>query len=157
MKRRIICLVDGDEKAQELTQKLSKRGVPESEIFVLSCQPDQSEPVDRQNQQEHAETQVSAGQRIGLFAGIGPALVGAAGPFLTADITSGVGAGETDASKGEAFRLLDRFELSNEVAQKYKDALAAGGILIAIQLHPESGDTIRRILEEERCQDIIEA
>jgi hypothetical protein len=132
-------------------------GVPESEIFVLGCQPDEGKAAVPQNQPEDAETHVSASEEVGLFAGVGPALLGAVGPFLAADITNGFGSGETVAAKGDAFKLPDRFGLSTETAQKCKDRLATGGILIVVQLNRDSGPAIRKIFEEAQCWDIAEA
>jgi hypothetical protein len=60
-------------------------------------------------------------------------------------------------AKGDAFKLLDRLGLSTETAQKCKDRLAAGGILIVVQLNRDSGPAIRKIFEEAQCWDIAEA
>jgi Heat induced stress protein YflT len=153
MKRRIICLVDEDEKAQELVQKITKHGVPQSEIFVLSSHQDSG--ADPREEADGAKADVSAGEHTGLMAGIGPALVGAAGPFMASDnITHDVGAGDTHA---QAFTLLDRFGLSEEAAQKYKSGLAEGAVLIAVDVNPESGPAIRTLFEEAHCQEIAEA
>jgi hypothetical protein len=157
MKRRIICLVDEDETAQGLVQKLTKRGILESELFVLGSQPGDTQAADLQDQAECAKADASAGEQVGLMAGIGPALIGAVGPFLAADnITHGVGGGDIRASRQEAFRLVDRFGLSDETAEKYKNELAKGGILIAVQVNPEIGPVIRRIFEEAHCHEITE-
>jgi hypothetical protein len=89
MKRRIICLVDRDEKAQELTRKLIRGRCSRKRNLRsrLSAGPRQS--CRSTNQPKDAETHVSAGEEVGLFAGVGQALPGAVGPFLAADPAPG--------------------------------------------------------------------
>lgn len=157
MKQHLFGLLDGDEKAEQLIQKLTNQCASEMDIFVLSFQRAGSNNSIAQ-QGEDAETGVPPGQQIGVFAGICPAIVGGAGQFMAADkITDVARTGETYTANEDAFRLLVRFGLSEEAAQEYKKKLAVGGTLVAIQVsQAETAHAVRRVFEEAHCQEIAE-
>jgi Heat induced stress protein YflT len=157
MKQHVICLVDADEKAQELIQKLIRCGVSQSKIIVLASRPDDEGVVAPRNS-EKAEKHVSGGQQVGPTDGIGPALIEGLNQFMPAgDIAQGIGSSaKVDAANEEAFKLLSRFGLTEEAAREYKDKLAEGGILLAVQADRDFGHSVRNIFEAAHCQQIAE-
>jgi hypothetical protein len=148
MKHYILCLVDTDEAAQEITRRVTDAGFAKGEIYVLTSP--------GENGQEAEEGSLNEG--VGLLAGIGPAVVGGAGHFMgTGRIKDASSSGEIGTEEGGAAAFLGRFGLTEETTRQYQQKLAEGGILIAVQVDKEKTAAVaRKIFEDARCQEISE-
>jgi hypothetical protein len=146
MKHYVFCLVDTDEAAQEITQRVISAGFAKEEIFVLT------------SGRGKAGERGSLNEGIGLLAGIGPAVGGGAGHFMGAGrIMDASDSGEIGVEEGGAAAFLGRFGLSEAAARQYQTKLAEGGILIAVQVDEQKKATVaRKIFEDAQGQEISE-
>jgi hypothetical protein len=157
MKHYLLCLVDTDEAAQEITQKIAEAGFAKEEVYVLTAARENA-PDLRGHREVGAGKRGSLSEGIGLFAGIGPAVVGGAGHFMgTGRIQDASDSGEIGVEEGAAAAFLDRFGLSDAITRQYRRKLAEGGILIAVEVDKHNTAAIaRKIFEEAHCQEISE-
>jgi hypothetical protein len=157
MKHYVLCLVDTDEAAQEITQRVTSAGFAKKEIYVLTSARENA-PDLRGHRETGAGERGSLNEAVGLLAGIGPGVVGGVGHFLgTGRIKDASNTGEIGVEEGGAAAFLDRFGLSEDTMRKYQNKLVEGGILIAVQVDKrKTAPVIRRIFEEAHCQDISE-
>jgi hypothetical protein len=157
MKHYVLGLVDTDEAAQEITQRITGGGFAKEEIYVLTSARENS-PDLRGHREAGAGERGSLSEGVGLLAGIGPAVVGGAGHFMgTGRIMDASGSGEIGVEEGVASAFLGRFGLSEAAARKYHTKLAEGGILIAVQVDKQKTARVaRKIFEEAHCQEISE-
>ncbi len=148
MKHYVLCLVDTDEAAQEVTQKITGAGFGKEEIYVLTSPRESGKAGERG----------SLNEGVGLLAGIGPAVVGGAGHFVgTGRIKDASNSGEIGRETGGSAAFLGRFGLSGAATRQYQRKLAEGGILIAVQTDKQKTASVaRKILEEAHCQEISE-
>ena len=101
MKHYVLCLVDTDEAAQEVTEKVASAGFAKEELFVLTS--------GRGNTDDSADQrEAKAGERgplsegTGLLAGIGPVVVGGGGDLTGAGRTMDASdSGEIGVEEGE--------------------------------------------------------
>jgi len=157
MKHYVLCLVDTDEAAQGITQKVAGAGFAKEEIYVLTSARENA-PDLRGHREVGAGKLGSLSEGVGLFAGIGPAVVGGAGHFMgTGRIKDASNSGEIGVEEGAAAAFLNRFGLSEAVTRQYRRKLAEGGILIAVEVDKQKTATVaRKIFEEAHCQEISE-
>ena len=148
MRHYVLCLVDTDEAAQEITRRVTGARFAKEEIYVLTSA--------RENGK--AGHRGSLNEGVGLLAGIGPAMVGGAGHFMgTGRIKDASSSGEIGAEEGGAAAFLGRFGLSGPTTRQYQKKLAEGGILIAVQVGKQKTAAVaRKIFEDARCQEISE-
>jgi len=157
MKHYVLCLVDTDEAAQEVTEKVAGAGFAKEELFVLTA--GRGNADDSPGQRE-AKTRGrgSLSEGTELLAGIGPVVIGGGGHFMGAGRTMDASdSGEIGVEEGEAAAFLGRFGLSEVTARQYQNRLAEGGTLIAVQVDEQKTATVaRKIFEESHGQEISE-
>jgi hypothetical protein len=71
MKHYVLCLVDTDEAAQGITQKVAGAGFAKEEIYVLTSARENAHDL-RGHREVGAGKRGSLSEGVGLFAGIGP-------------------------------------------------------------------------------------
>jgi hypothetical protein len=157
MKHYVLCLVDTDEVAQGVTQRVTRAGFGKEEIYVLTAARENA-PDLRGHREAGAGKRGSLAEGMGLLAGMGPGVVGGAGHFMgTGRIQDASNSGEIGVEEGGAVAFLDRFGLPEAAARQYQRKLAEGGILIAVQVGKlKTAAVARKILEEAHCQQISE-
>ena len=152
MKHYVLCLVDTDDAAQEVTEKVASAGIAKEELFVFAS--------GRGNADDSAgQRDAKAGKRRSLNEGTGPlAGIGGGGLFMGAGGTMDASdSGEIGVEEGEAAAFLGRFGLSKLTARQYQNRLAEGGTLIAVQVDEQKTATVaRKIFEESHGQEISE-
>jgi hypothetical protein len=155
MKHYLLCLVDTDEAAQEVTEKVTSLGFAKEEIFVFSSPGENVEEPDGQTEAADREGE-PFGERIELLTGIGPTVVGGAGHFIgTGPTLDASDSGQ--AGHREATAFLGRFGLSEDAARVYQNRLEEGGVLIAVRVDQQKAVSVaRRIFEEAHGQEISE-
>lgn len=148
MKHYVLCLVDTDEAAQEVTQRVTGAGFAKEEIYVLTSAREYGRAGERG----------SLNEGVGLLAAMGPAVVGGTGHFVgTGRIKDASNNGEIGVEEAGAAAFLGRFGLSGATTKQYQKKLAEGGILIAVQVGKQNTATVaRKIFEDLRCQEISE-
>ena len=148
MRHYVLCLVDTDAAAQEITRRVTGAGFAKEEIYVLTSAGENGKAGERG----------SLNEGVGLLAGIGPAVVGGTGHFVgTGRIKDASSGGEIGAEEGGAAAFLGRFGLSGPTTQQYQKKLAEGGILIAVQVGKQKTAAVaRKMFEHARCQEISE-
>ncbi len=155
MKHYLLCLVDTDEAAQKVTEKVTNLGFAKEEIFVFSS-PGQSEEVP-DGQAEVADREGGPfGEGIEVLTGIGPTAVGGSGHFIgTGPTLDASDSGQ--AGHREAAAFFSRLGLSENAARLYQNRLAEGGVLIAVQVDQKKPASLARgIFEEAHGQEISE-
>jgi hypothetical protein len=154
MKHYVLCLVDTDEAAQEITQRVTGASFAKEEIYVLTSARENA-PDLRGHREAGAGERGSLSEGVGLLAGIGPAVVGGTGHFMgTGRIMDASGSGEIGVDEGGAAAFLGRFGLSEAKTRKYQTKLAEGGILIAVQFDKQKTATVARKIFEEAHTDL---
>jgi hypothetical protein len=153
MKHYILCLVDTDEAAQEITQSVIKAGFAKEEIFVLSS--DRRNPENSADRREEEPGLFHEG--VGLFAGSGATMVGGAGNMMGAGkMMDAAGSGELEVDEGDA-TFLGGLGLSEVAGREYRKRLADGGTLVGVQIdHQKMAAVARKIFEEAHGQEISE-
>jgi hypothetical protein len=146
MKHYVFSLVDTDETAQEVTERIADAGFAKEELFVLTS--------GRGNASERG----SLNEGTGLLAGIGPTVAGGSGHFMgTGRIMDASNNEEIGVEEGAGTAFLGRFGMSEAEARQYQSKLAEGGILIAVQVDGKKTAMIaRKIFEDAHCQEISE-
>ena len=158
MKHYILSLVETDEQAQDTIRLLTSVGVSTEDVLILN--PSQRNTEDFADHKETKEGEHQTGiKETGLLGGVGPALVGAAGPFAAASsIMSAYEAQEAVEKGGRVSGALVRFGISEDAAERYEGKLAEGGVLIAVRADKGKPAIVaRKALEEARGQEISEA
>ena len=155
MKHYLFCLVDTDEAAQKVTEKITNLGFAKEEVFVFSSAGENTDAPGDQAEAEDRERR-SLGGGSELLTGVVPPVVGGVGPFVgTAPRLTPSEVGK--ASQRESAAFLRRFDLPVDVAQLYQNRLAEGGTLIAVQVDQQRPAKVaRRIFEEMHAQEISE-
>jgi hypothetical protein len=154
MKHYVLCLVDTDEVAQQITQGVINAGFAKEEIFVLSS--------DRRNSEDSADRREEEPglfhKGVGLFAGSGATMVGPPGNFIGAGrMMDAGGRGELGVEEENAVAFLGGLGLSEAAEREYLKRLADGGTLVAVQIDGQKMAAVaRKILEEAHAQEISE-
>jgi hypothetical protein len=154
MKHYVLCLVDTDEAAQEITQRVINAGFAKEEIFVQSSDRGSSE-----NAVAHREEEPGLFQEgVGLFAAGGAAMVGGAGNFMGAGrMMEAASSSELGPKEGNAVAFLGGLGLSETAGREYLTRLAEGGTLVAVQIEDQRMAALaRKIFEEAHAQEISE-
>jgi hypothetical protein len=151
MKHHVLCLMDTDNVAQEVIQRVTSAGSGKEDIFVLTA--------DRPDSEGSAEKRQSASrQGRAVLPGIGPAVVGGAGHFLRAGrFIDAPGGADLEAEERDAAAFLEGLGLSEVAGREYQKKLAGGGTLIAVQVDDQMmASTVRKIFEEIHGEEISE-
>lgn len=153
MKHYVLCLLDTDDAAQEITQRVINAGFGKEEIFVLSSH--------RRNLENSGRREEEPGlfqEGVGLLAASGATMVGGTGNIMGAGrMMEAASRGELDVEEGNAVAFLGRLGLSEAAGREYLARLADGGTLLAVQIEDQRMAAIaRKIFEEAHAQEISE-
>jgi hypothetical protein len=154
MKHYVLCLVDTDDAAQKITERVIDAGFGKEEIFVLTSDRRNSENSPDRREEEPGLFH----EGVGLLAASGATMVGGTGNFMGAgQMMDAAGRGEFGVEEGNAAAFLGGLGLSEAAGREYLKRLADGGILVAVQIKdPKMGAVAREIFEETAPQEISE-
>jgi hypothetical protein len=153
MKHFVLCLVDTDDQAQEITRKVISAGFGEKKIFVLTSDSDAENSVDRRKE-EPGLLQEGAG----LLAASGSTMVGGTGSLVGAGkMVDAAGSSEHGVEAGSAGAFLAGLDLSEAEGREYLKRVSDGGTLVALQIDDRKmAPVARKIFEEAHAQEILE-
>ena len=153
MKRSALCLVDTEEQAAAIVEKLRSAGFSDNDISVLF--PDKESTRDFAHKKETkmpegatigASTGGAVGGTIGLLAGIGALAIPGLGPFIAAGpIMAALSGGAIGAGVGGLTGALVGLGIPEYEAKRYEGKVKEGGILISV--HSENSDENNRAKE----------
>src|ERR1700737_222184 len=163
MKRSTLCLVDTEEHAATIVEKLKSAGFSDNDISVLF--PDKGSTRDFAHKKATkmpegatvgASTGGVVGGTIGLLAGIGALAIPGLGPFIAAGpIMAALSGGALGALGGGLTGALVGLGIPEYEAKRYEGKVKEGGILISV--HSEKNKETNRaknIFKEEGAHDI---
>jgi uncharacterized protein (TIGR02271 family) len=163
MKRSTLCLVDTEDQATTIVEKLRSAGFSDNDISVLF--PDKGSTRDFAHKKATkmpegatvgASTGGAVGGTIGLLAGIGALAIPGLGPFIAAGpIMAALSGGAIGAGVGGLAGALVGLGIPEYEAKRYEGKVKEGGILISV--HSENGDETNRaksIFKEANAHDI---
>ena len=155
MKHYVLSLVETDEQVQEIIRRLTRAGVSREDISILDSRQGSADDFSGHKLTEE-EKQRSGSAGTGLLTGIGPALPGAAGPFVAGGgMMNAFDVGEAAMKDGGVSGILVHFGLSEDAAERYERKLVEGGILISVHAdNREMVTVVRKTLEETHGQEI---
>ena len=154
MKHYVLCLVDTDDEAQEITRRVINAGFGKEEIFVLS-----SDRKDLTNSAERRNEEPGLFQEgVGLLAASGSTMIGGTGSFVGAGkMMDAASRGELAVEEGNAAAFLSGLGLSEAAEQEYLKRLSDGGSLVAVQIGDRKlAAAARTIFEEAHAEEISE-
>lgn len=153
MKHFVLCLVDTDDQAQEITRKVISAGFGEKKIFVLTSDSDAENSVDRRKE-EPGLLQEGAG----LLAASGSTMVGGTGSLVGAGkMVDAAGSSEHGVEAGSAGAFLAGLDLSEAEGREYLKRVSDGGTLVALKIDDRKmAPVARKIFEETHAQEILE-
>jgi uncharacterized protein (TIGR02271 family) len=150
MKRSALCLVDTEDQAAAIVERLKSAGFSDNDISVLF--PDKGSTRDFAHKKETkmpegatigASTGGAVGGTIGLLAGIGALAIPGLGPFIAAGpIMAALSGGAIGAGVGGLTGALVGLGIPEYEAKRYEGKVKEGGILISV--HSEINDEINR-------------
>jgi hypothetical protein len=154
MKHYVLCLVDTDDQAQEITRKVISAGFDEKEIFVLTSDGRDSENSADRRKEEPGLFQEGAG----LLAASGSTMIGGTGSLVGAGkMTAAADRSEHGVEEGSAGAFLGGLGLSEAAGREYLKRLSDGGTLVAVQMEDRKMVAVaRKIFEEAHAQEILE-
>jgi uncharacterized protein (TIGR02271 family) len=163
MKRSALCLVDTEDQAGAIVERLKSAGFSDNDISVLF--PDKGSTRDFAHKKETkmpegatigAGTGGAVGGTIGLLAGIGALAIPGLGPFIAAGpIMAALSGGAIGAGVGGLAGALVGLGIPEYEAKRYEGKVKEGGILISV--HSENNDETNRakdIFKEAGAHDI---
>jgi hypothetical protein len=166
MKRSALCLVDNEDQAEAIVERLRNAGFSDNDISVLF--PDKESTRDFAHKKATkmpegatlgAGTGGAIGGTIGLLAGIGALAIPGLGPFIAAGpIMAALSGGAIGAGIGGLTGALVGLGIPEYEAKRYEGKVKEGGILISV--HSENSDEINRaksIFKELGAHDISTA
>jgi uncharacterized protein (TIGR02271 family) len=158
-----LCLVDTEDQAAAIVEKLRTAGFSDNDISVLF--PDKGSTRDFAHKKETkmpegatigASTGGAVGGTIGLLAGIGALAIPGLGPFIAAGpIMAALSGGAIGAGVGGLTGALVGLGIPEYEAKRYEGKVKEGGILISV--HSENSDETNRakdIFKEAGAHDI---
>jgi hypothetical protein len=153
MKHFVLCLVDTDDQAQEITRKVISAGFGEKKIFVLTSDSDAENSVDRRKE-EPGLLQEGAG----LLAASGSTMVGGTGSLVGAGkMVDAAGSSEHGVEEESVASFLAGLDLSEAAGREYLKRVSDGGTLVALQIDDRKmAPVARKIFEEAHAQEILE-
>src|ERR1700726_1835649 len=163
MKRSTLCLVDTEEHAATIVEKLKSAGFSENDISVLF--PDKGGTRDFAHKKETkmpegatvgASTGGVVGGTIGLLAGIGALAIPGLGPFIAAGpIMAGLAGLGVGGAVGGFTGALIGMGIPEYEAKRYESRLQKGGILLSV--HCDTSEEIKRakeVLKQTSAEDV---
>jgi uncharacterized protein (TIGR02271 family) len=151
MKRSTLCLVDTEDQAATIVEKLRSAGFSDNDISVLF--PDKGSTRDFAHKKATkmpegatvgASTGGALGGTIGLLAGIGALAIPGLGPFIAAGpIMAALSGGAIGAGVGGLTGALVGLGIPEYEAKRYEGKVKEGGILISV--HSENSDEKNRV------------
>src|SRR6201981_3997372 len=163
MKRSTLCLVDTEDQAEAIVERLKSAGFSDNDISVLF--PDKGSTRDFAHKKETKMPEGAAvgagaggavGGTIGLLAGIGTLAIPGLGPFIAAGpIMAALSGRAIGAGVGGLTGALVGLGIPEYEAKRYEGKVKDGGILISV--HSESGDEInaaKAVFKELGAHDI---
>src|SRR6201982_3701245 len=163
MKRSALCLVDTEDQAEAIVERLKSAGFSDNDISVLF--PDKGSTRDFAHKKETkmpegatigAGTGGAVGGTIGLLAGIGALAIPGLGPFIAAGpIMAALSGGAIGAGVGGLAGALVGLGIPEYEAKRYEGKVKEGSILISV--HSENSDETNRakdIFKEAGAHDI---
>ena len=153
MKHYVLCLVDTDGEAQEITRRVINAGFGKEGIFVLN-----SDRKDSTNAADRKEEPGLFHEGVGLLAASGSTMIGGTGSFVGAGkMMDAAGRGELAVEEGNAATFLSGLGLSESAEREYLKRLSDGGSLVAVQIGDQKlAAAARRIFEEAHAEEISE-
>jgi hypothetical protein len=154
MKHFVLCLVDTDDQAQEITRKVISAGFGEKKIFVLTSDGSDAENSVDRRKEEPGLLQEGAG----LLAASGSTMVGGTGSLVGAGkMVDAAGSSEQGVEEGSAGAFLAGLDLSEAAGREYLKRVSDGGTLVALQIDDRKmAPVARKIFEEAHAQEILE-
>ncbi len=150
MKRSALCLVDTEDQAEAIVERVKSAGFSDNDISVLF--PDKGSTRDFAHKKETkmpegatigASTGGAVGGTIGLLAGIGALAIPGLGPFIAAGpIMAALSGGAIGAGVGGLTGALVGLGIPEYEAKRYEGKVKEGGILISV--HSENSDETNR-------------
>lgn len=166
MKRSALCLVDNEDQAEAIVERLRSAGFSDNDISVLF--PDKESTRDFAHKKATkmpegatlgAGTGGAVGGTIGLLAGIGALAIPGLGPFIAAGpIMAALSGGAIGAGIGGLTGALVGLGIPEYEAKRYEGKVKEGSILISV--HSENSEEINRaksIFKELGAHDISAA
>src|SRR5688572_25050645 len=149
----VIGIVDGEVQAENIVQRLTQKGVGNSDISVIF--PDKSGTKDfaHEHNTKAPEGAVAGGVTggvvggtIGLLAGIGALAIPGLGPFIAAGpLMAALSGSAAGAAVGSITGALIGLGIPEIEAKKYEGKLRGGNILIAVSV--DDSDQVDRAKE----------
>ena len=150
MKRSVLCLVDTEDQAAAIVEKLRTAGFSDNDISVLF--PDKGSTRDFAHKKETkmpegatigAGTGGAVGGTIGLLAGIGALAIPGLGPFIAAGpIMAALSGGAIGAGVGGLAGALVGLGIPEYEAKRYEGLVKNGGVLLSV--HCDTSQQIKR-------------
>ena len=150
MKRSALCLVDNEDQAEAIVERLRSAGFSDNDISVLF--PDKESTRDFAHKKATkmpegatlgAGTGGAVGGTIGLLAGIGALAIPGLGPFIAAGpIMAALSGGAIGAGIGGLTGALVGLGIPEYEAKRYEGKVKEGSILISV--HSENSDELSR-------------
>jgi hypothetical protein len=154
MKHYVLCLVDTDDEAQEITRRVVNAGFGKEEIFVLS-----SDRMDSNNSTDRRKEEPGLfNEGVGLLAASGSTMVGGTGSFVgVGKMMDAAGRDELAVEEGNAAAFLAGLGLSEAAEREYLKRLSGGASLVAVQIDDRKlVAAARTIFEEAHAEEISE-
>jgi hypothetical protein len=155
MKHYVLCLVDTDDEAQEITRRVVNAGFGKEEIFVLS-----SDRMDSNNSTDRRKEEPGLfNEGVGLLAASGSTMVGGTGSFVgVGKMMDAAGRDELAVEEGNAAAFLASLGLSEAAEREYLKRLSGGASLVAVQIDDRKlVAAARTIFEEAHAEEIFRA
>jgi uncharacterized protein (TIGR02271 family) len=163
MKRSALCLVDTEDQAATIVEKLRSAGFSDNDISVLFPDKGSTREFAHKKETKMPEgatigvgTGGAVGGTIGLLAGIGALAIPGLGPFIAAGpIMAALSGGAIGAGVGGLTGALVGLGIPEYEAKRYEGKVKEGGILISV--HSENNDETNRakdIFKEAGAHDI---
>ena len=162
-KRVALCLVDTNEQAQAIVERLTAAGFAQDDISVLF--PDKGSTKEFAHQKETkmpegatmgAGTGGVLGGTVGLLAGLGALAIPGLGPFIAAGpLMAALSGGAIGAGLGGLAGALVGLGIPEYEAKRYEGKVKEGGILVSV--HADNRDEVKRakdLFKEAGAHDI---
>ncbi|HYZ72996.1 MAG TPA: hypothetical protein VE641_07945 [Chthoniobacterales bacterium] len=150
MKRSALCLVENEDQAEAIVERLRSAGFSENDISVLFADREGTRDFAHKKATKMPEgatlgagTGGAVGGTIGLLAGIGALAIPGLGPFIAAGpIMAALSGGAIGAGIGGLTGALVGLGIPEYEAKRYEGKVKEGSILISV--HSEDSDELSR-------------
>jgi hypothetical protein len=163
MKRSTLALVDSEQQARTVVERLTSGGFSQDDISVLFADKSSTREFAHEKETKLPEgatigagTGGTLGGIVGLMAGLGSLAIPGLGPFIAAGpVMAALSGGAIGAGIGGIAGALIGLGVPEYEAKRYQGAVKEGGVLISV--HTDSADRAKeakRIFEESGAHDI---